>query len=246
MLKIAVCDDETDALEEVYALVEKYCKDRTELDASVQKFCDSSQLLESIETHGRFDIYILDIVMPDLDGIQLGTEIRKKDNESKIILLTSSSEYGVDSYSISANNYILKPYTEETLFSALDQAAESMSAEKTRRYLMHVPGGVYAIPYGRLLYLEYYKHRLIAHTADGEKIESIVLRESFTNLTAPLMEDGRFVQISSAYVINMQYIRRFTSRYFELSNGKNLPLSRIYANARSTYLDYAFGKGFRL
>ncbi len=65
----------------------------------------------------------LDIIMPELNGIQLGMEIRKKDNDSIIIFLTSSAEYGVDSYSISAKDYILKPYTEEALFSALDKSS---------------------------------------------------------------------------------------------------------------------------
>lgn len=106
----------------------------------LQKFQHYSDLLDAIETHGRYDIYILDIIMPELNGIQLGMEIRKKDNDSIIIFLTSSAEYGVDSYSISAKDYILKPYTEEALFSALDKAVASMSIEKTRRYLMHVPG----------------------------------------------------------------------------------------------------------
>lgn len=243
MLKIAICDDEASELAETYASIEKYSNKRMELDVAAQKFQHYSDLLDAIETHGRYDIYILDIIMPELNGIQLGMEIRKKDNDSIIIFLTSSAEYGVDSYSISAKDYILKPYTEEALFSALDKAVASMSIEKTRRYLMHVPGGVYAIPYGRLLYMEYYKHRLIAHTVDGEKIESIVLREPFTNLVSPLIEEGRFVQVSASYIINMQYVRRFTSRFFELSNGKTLPLSRIYANARSTYLDYIFEKG---
>ena len=242
MLKIAVCDDEASELEAAYASVKKYRSKRTELDISVQKFQHYSDLLDSIETRGRFDIYILDIIMPECNGIELGTEIRKKDNGSIIIFLTFSPEYGVDSYSISAKDYILKPYTEEALFSALDKAVDSMSMEKARRYLMSVPGGVYAIPYGRLLYMEYYKHRLVAHTIDGEKIESIVLREAFTNLVSPLTEEGRFVQISASYIINMQYVRRFTSRFFELANGEALPLSRIYANARSIYLDYIFEK----
>lgn len=243
MLKIAICDDEAGELEEAYASIKKYCSNRTELDIAARKFQHYSDLLDSIETHGRYDIYILDIIMPELNGIKLGMEIRKKDNDSIIIFLTSSAEYGVDSYSVSAKDYILKPYTEEALFSALDKAVDSMSIEKTRRYLMNVSGGVYAIPYGRLLCMEYYKHRLIAHTVDGEKIESIVLREPFTNLVSPLIEEGRFVQVSASYIINMQYVRRFTSRFFELSNGKTLPLSRLYTNARSIYLDYIFEKG---
>lgn len=211
----------------------------------MQKFRNGFSLLDSIVTQGRYEIYILDIIMPDINGIELGAEIRKKDNDSKIILLTSSSDYGVDSYSISAKDYILKPYTEKALFSALDKVIDSMSTEQAKRYLMKISeGGIYAIPYGRLLYLEYYKHRLTAHTIDGERIESIVLRDSFAKLISPLIEDGRFVQVSSSYIINMQYVRRFTSKYFELSNGETLPLSRIYTNARSIYLDYALEKGF--
>ena len=192
MLKIAICDDEANELEQTHASIKKYCKARTEFDISAQKFQCCSDLL--------------------------------------------------DSYSLSAKDYILKPYTEDSLFSALDKAVDSMSAEKARRYLLHVPGGVYAIPYGRLLYMEYYKHRLIAYTIDGEKVESIVLRKPFTNLISPLIEEGRFVQVSASYIINMQYVRRFTSRCFELSNGCTVPLSRTYANARSTYLDYIFEK----
>lgn len=113
MLKIAICDDEASELAETYASIEKYSNKRMELDVAAQKFQHYSDLLDAIETHGRYDIYILDIIMPELNGIQLGMEIRKKDNDSIIIFLTSSAEYGVDSYSISAKDYILKPYTEE-------------------------------------------------------------------------------------------------------------------------------------
>lgn len=246
MLKIAICDDDAGELEENYAIVKRYCEDRTELDVVAQKFQHGSDLLDAIVTHGKYDIYILDIIMPDLSGIELGAQIRKKDNDSKIILLTSSSEYGVDSYSISAKDYLLKPCTEKALFSALDKVVDSMVTGKARRYLMNVPGGVYAIPYGRLLYLEYYKHRITAHTNDGERIESIVLRPSFANLISPLIEDGRFVRISASHIINMQYVHRVTSQYFELSNGETLPLSRAYSNARSIYFDYVFEKGIGL
>lgn len=246
MLKIAICDDEADVLDTAYAMVKKYCAERIELDATVHKFRHGFRLLDAIAAHGRYDIYILDIIMPDMNGIELGAEIRKKDNDCRIILLTSSSEYGVDSYSIAAKDYVLKPYTEKSLFSALDKVVDSMSDEKAKRFLMKIPGGVYSLPYGKLLYLEYYKHRLIAHTIDGEEIESTVLREPFVQLASPLIEDERFIRISASYVINMQHVRRLTSQYFELSNGETLSISRLYANARSAYLDYMFEKGSSL
>ena len=42
------------------------------LNVVTQKFQYGSDWLFSIETHGRFDIYILDIIMPDLNVIELG------------------------------------------------------------------------------------------------------------------------------------------------------------------------------
>lgn len=238
MIRIAICDDDAKELEEAYLLVQKYCMSHTEQDISVQKFDIPARLMESIEEHGRYDIYILDIVMPEMNGIELGAEIREKDNECKIILLTISTEYGVDSYSIAANDYILKPVREKLLYSSIDKALYSLTRENAKRYLINIPGGMYAIPYGRLLYIEYYKHRLIARTVDGEMIESNVLRQSFTNLISELLEDGRFVRISSAHIVNMQYIRKVSARNFELSNGEILAVSRRYSEARNRYLDY--------
>lgn len=242
MLKIAVCDDNLSELDRAYNFIKKYFNDRSELDGYVKKFESALDLLDQIEAHGNFDIYFLDILMPEMSGIDLGTEIRKKDNDSKIIILTSSNEYGIDSYKITANDYLLKPCREKDIYLALDKVVYSMNRELSRRFIVNIQGGVHSVPYSKLLYLEYYKHKLVVYTVSGEKIESVTLRESFASLIAPLLEDKRFMQISASYLINMQYVNKFTSHSFELSNGKILPLSRKYADARSAYLDYIFEK----
>lgn len=244
MLQIAICDDEVTELAHTYALAEAYREKHPELDIAVRKFQSGYDLLEAVEARGRFDVYLLDILMPVVNGIEIGVTIRQKDSAAILIYLTSSSDYAVESYMVEAQGYLLKPFSEQQLFSALDKATTHMDAEDKRRLVLQTPGGgVETIPYCRLLYVEYAQHRLIAHRLDVQRTESVYQRESFEQLAAPLMADGRFVKISAAHIVNMQHVSGVTSRQFKLVNGETLPLSRVYAGARQTYMDYLLERG---
>ena len=65
------------------------------------------EFLEAFEEH--YDIYLLDVVMPGLNGIELAKEIRSSDKAADIIFLTSSPEFAVESYTVKASNYLVKP-----------------------------------------------------------------------------------------------------------------------------------------
>lgn len=77
-------------------------------------------LLAETEKGTRFDVILLDVLMPGETGIDAATEIRKFDRNVKIIFLTSSSEYAVQSYSVEAFYYQLKPICKEAFFSLMD------------------------------------------------------------------------------------------------------------------------------
>lgn len=244
MIQIAICDDEVKELEYTYALAETYRNTHPEQDIAVRRFQSGYDLLEAVNARGRFDIYLLDILMPVVNGIEIGAAIRLKDSAAMLIYLTSSPDYAVDSYAVEAQGYLLKPFSENQLFSLLDRALVHIDAEDRRRLVIHGPGGsVKAVPYCRLLYVEYAQHRLIAHAVDGKKVESVSQRESFEQLAAPLLADSRFVKISASHILNMQHVSGITSRQFQLANGEQLPLSRVYAGARQIYLDYMLERG---
>lgn len=244
MLQIAICDDEIRELEHTFVLAEKYQKEHPELDISLRKFQSSYDLLEAIDARGRFDVYLLDILMPDINGIQIGAAIRQKDSAAVLIYLTSSPDYAVDSYQVEAQGYLLKPFEENALFAALDKAAARLDAEDLKRMVIQRPGsGAGAIPFCKVLYVEYYQHRLVIHRTDGSSLESILYREPFEALAAPLLADGRFVRISASHIVNMQHVFGATSRQFEMVNGEPLKLSRKYLDARQTYMEYLLERG---
>ncbi len=241
-MRVAICDDNLYELESTCSLLKKYQDTKFGLDIKIEKFQDGNKLLESIDKTGGYDIYILDIVMPEMTGIELGEKINLKDSAPNIILLTTSPDFGVDSYTISAKNYLLKPCTEERFFAAMNKLIGNFTPEKQKCFIVNIAGGVYAANYNDIVFIEYYKHKIIEHLSNGEIIESITQRRPFSTLTEDLIKDGRFIQVSASHVVNMQYIKKFTSRYIEMMSGEQITLSRLYANTRSTYMDYMFDK----
>ena len=68
----------------------------------------------------NYDVLLLDIIMPGLNGIGAAREIRENDRSIPIIFLTSSPEFAVESYRVRAFDYLLKPVNGEELFRSLD------------------------------------------------------------------------------------------------------------------------------
>lgn len=119
MLKIAFCDDDLEILKELGILLDKYKKERDE-DLTCTVFQSPLELLAAIEKGFSFDILFLDILMPGENGIETAKEIRQYDNNMKIIFLTSSPEFAVQSYTVGAYFYQLKPVWEESFFQLMD------------------------------------------------------------------------------------------------------------------------------
>lgn len=243
-MQIAICDDQRNELEHTYSMVQAYRSLHPELNISLHKFMSGFELLESICKQNHFDIYLLDILMPETNGIEMGAAIRKNDNTTAIIYLTSSPDYALQSYQVDAGGYLLKPFGEEDLFATLDKVFAKLDAEEQKCLVLKTSrDSIESIPYSHLIYLEYYQHRLIAHTITDKKIESIYYRKSFQELTKSLT-DSRFVKVNAANIVNMQHIRNINSREVRLSNEESLVISRQYTTiAKKTFMDYLLERG---
>ena len=98
MLRIAVCDDEEQYVQQTANFVQDSLRRHPALSGQVHTFQRGQELLCQVEEDGGFDLYLLDIIMPGLNGIQAGQQLRELGNGGEIIYLTTSSDYAVDSY----------------------------------------------------------------------------------------------------------------------------------------------------
>lgn len=238
MLQIAICDDEVEELKRISHLAAVYAETHPELNIACSQFHSPCDLLEVLEKNRHFNIYLLDILMPELDGLSVGKAIRTKDSSATIIYLSFSSDYAVESYRVRAQDYLLKPFTQMDLFATLDEAIKIIDAEDARRLPMRTQEGVQAIPFYQIAYVESYEHHFFCGLTDGQVIESKTQRVSFSRFIKPLLRDGRFIQTSVSYAVNMQHIRTITGEGCRMADGTTVPITRAYSDSRNAYLDY--------
>ena len=81
------------------------------------KLCKDGDLALKAIQNGKFDIYLLDVMMPKIDGFSLAKEIRNIDKQTPIIFITAKSlkEDKLKGYDLGADDYITKPFDEEEL-----------------------------------------------------------------------------------------------------------------------------------
>ena len=101
-MNIAVCDDESQQLQQAVELMQAYLHSHPALSGQIHPFESGQELLSKVENSGGFDLYILDIIMPELNGIQTGIRLRELGAGGEIIYLTTSTDYAVDSYTVQA------------------------------------------------------------------------------------------------------------------------------------------------
>ena len=114
MLKVLCVDDEKLMLQHLVSL----CRNIPEI-AAVTGFGKSSEGLAWIESH-PCDMILLEISMPEMDGITMARKIRDIRPDTDIVFVTAHSEYAIDTWSIHPSGFIVKPVTQKTLQEEVD------------------------------------------------------------------------------------------------------------------------------
>ena len=229
-MKIAVCDDSLNELELIRNFLDIYKSDS--IQTFTVKYFESSVELASTLRFEKFDIYILDIIMTVMDGLALAKEIRTFDKAAPIIFLTASPEFAVDSYTVKAFNYLLKPVVKERLYSTLDDIIETFHQESTDNIIIKNSTGIHKIHTSDIIYAEALNRKVIIYLKNGEQITSTDVFSSICDtLTAHLPH--------RSFIVNMNYIKTINTTEICLINNKSIPLAqRRVSEIKKQYLTF--------
>ena len=237
MLKIAVCDDSRELLEKVEKDLHEYENVRN-TPVTVHTYTNAVDLLDGLKKTD-YDILILDIIMPGFTGMQAAHEIRKFNEEIKIIFLTASREFAIESYSVGAYYYLLKPVLKEKLFSVLDKVVSEITS-KQESCVIYTHMGIVNIPFAKIECLEVYNKHLVFHLSDGSTKET---RGALTDYENVFLERKEFLKIHRSYILNMDYIHSIEAGEIATYSGKRFPVSRLLAkDIKEHYMNYMFTK----
>ena len=228
MLKIAVCDDELRHLDKINELLRAYLQARPSLSGKVFQFESGASMLNYINDNECFDLYILDILMPEIDGIQTGRRLRDLGCGGEIIFLTASNEFASESYEVRAFFYLLKPVDKTRLFSVLDRAIEKLNQRRTEAIMVGTPDGPRRILLESIRYVERASRVMRYHCTDGI-VDSSTIRIPFGKMAAPLLTDSRFYLGGVSYVLNFQHVAGVDGQTVLLDSGEAVTLPRTVA-----------------
>lgn len=239
MIKVVICDDDFTVLNEIGTLLDKY-RAGQEQEITCTAFHSPVELLTEIEKGLRPDILFLDVIMPGEDGISVAKEVRQYDSSVKIIFLTSSTDYAVESYTVQAYFYQIKPIREDSFFRLMDSAVADCETARKCSLILRCKSGITKIRLTKLEYCEIIGRTLLFHMADGTVLES---SGSLDELCEKLAGHHNFLRVHRSFLVNMEYIQNISYKAVMMENSAEIPMPHgKCSEIKRRYLEYAFSK----
>ena len=200
-------------------------------------FPNGFELISALEKGKRFDIYCLDIMMPGFTGIDAAKEIRTFDKTAPILFFTSSPEFALESYSVKAINYVLKPISKEKLFFTFDELLEQIKAkEEEDAVIVKSNEGIQKILISNLVFAEVIGRNVLYHLRSGKVVECT---EPFSAACDSLLKYGCFIKPHRSYLVNMQYVDTIENHQITLQTLSAVPVAQGKAKEiKQQYLNY--------
>lgn len=240
MIKIAICDDTNEELIKIKNYICDYITFNSKLTfASPDLYSSGIKLCEHIMQNNDYDIYILDILMPDINGIHLGKFLKKYNPQALIIYLTTSKDYLLEAFDLYAFQYQLKPVRKEKLFSILDNAIARLQKDARKSFLLKTSEGHTRIVLSNLIYVEFKNHFAYFHLLEKITFKSLYIRSSFDTFLSPILEDATFIHTHKSFVVNLYYVIKLLPQNLEMQDGSLIPISRSYTKeVKRNYMLY--------
>lgn len=215
--RFAVCDDRPEDARLVARLAAQWGL-RTASEVELETFPSAEAFLFRYQEQKDFDILLLDIEMPGMDGVELAKAVRRDNDAVQIVFITGYSDYIAQGYEVSALHYLMKPVDEEKFFQVLSRAVGRL-ARNEPFLILELPGETVRVPLPEIRYLDVQQNYVTVHAR-----EDYTLKRPLAELEAQL--DRRFYRIGRSCIVNLTCVRRVTRTEAELTTGERLPLPR--------------------
>lgn len=236
MLKIAICDDSPLFLKQACLAVRKWAQ-KSPFTVELYTYDNGDELIIANKTE-PFDIILLDILMPLLNGMETARELRQHDKSVKIIFLTSSPEFALESYDVKAYSYLLKPVNDEKLEDILNECVQTFATDP-KNLILKTSFGYQKIYYHEIEFAEAQNKKVLFRLRSGNTIESCDPFHFFEDMLT--LKDG-FFKCHRSYLVYLPNVDHFTATEITTKSGKHIPIARSYSK---TFKEAYFAQMFQ-
>ena len=247
MTRILICDDHFADLQSLAAIIDDYYKatsDSKELANlvcafSLAKFTDPKEVLAYIEDGNKVDIAILDIMMPQMNGMDLAAKMREMGFNGYLLFLSSSNDFAAQSYSVKAFSYILKPAREQQVFELLSDIEKKRSNSDRSGFILSHKGGTRLVTWLEFMYVEVKSHQLFFHLINGD---IITIYAALKDYSEKLLSQSHNIKPHKSFIVNLDYVRSCENSAIFIRDGTRISVPNDYKTVKEKWLERMFGE----
>ena len=238
LIEIALCDDIAEDIYVVKSFAERFASEHTEFPVHLSEFTSALELLRHHENNSGFDLYLLDVLMPEMSGIQLAQTLRSRGEHAEIVFLTTSRDYAVDAFSVFAGGYLLKPLCKENFDKTMLSSFQKLEQEKSTALTVKIKDGIRRVPLGQIVMIESFNHIREITISDGSVLEtSATLSELFEQLK----EHSNFYMPHRSYIANLDNSVGIVHYDLLMLGNRRIPISKNqFAMVQEVVQNYFF------
>lgn len=217
MVRIAIVEDEHPFMQTLERFCKRFGEERGE---QIEAVCYDNPLVFLQKYRGGVDIILMDIIMPQLNGMECAKRLRKRDDTVLLCFVTSMAQYAIQGYEVGAVDFIIKPVSYDEFSMKMSRILRILKKQASDTILISSRSELKKIDLRDLYYVEVYNHSLIYHTSAGDfeaygKLSSLESDQRFRN----------FLRVSPSYLVNCGMISSVQEDSLTV-NGAKLPISR--------------------
>ena len=234
-MRCAICDDQKFERNIIKSHIIRF-ENENNIECVIDEFDCAETLLKSMPNINAYDVVFMDIYMRELNGFEASKQIYNHGYPGCIIFTTNSRDFAIESYSVAAYGYIVKPCSYETFNQTMIRAKKHW--ENSRKQL--------TVKSDHIEFCFYYKDiQWIETLGKGCMIyvkgDTIPSSSSIGSLEDILCLEDNFFRVGKSYILNHEYIRNYDSEFIYLKNEQKIPIPiRNKAQIKKCINDYRF------
>lgn len=233
MFKVVICEDCENSRELIKKTLKKIQND-SKYTIRIIEFENGEELINNYPQN--IDIFMLDIEMGNLSGMDVAREIRKRDNNTQIIFTTGNPSYLQEGYEVRAYRYLIKPFSVDELKQHILACINDIKIKKSKNIVVQEKNNIYKIPIDEILYIEVYKKDITIHTQNNE----YQVKMSITNIEKELIQYN-FFRCHRSYLVNLKKVDSLKGNVIVIKNIE-IPVSRYRINEFKCRLAKSLGE----
>lgn len=226
-INTVILDDEPAIIAIVSSTVEQVFKSRA-VEIQIQSFTSAKTCWEWLGKN-RTDLLLLDINMPEIDGVKFGRKIRTelKEKSPDIIFVSSNEDRVFDTFELSAFGFVRKDSYLTDISRVLTRYIDTRLTEKNAPQVFEVKDGkgISVFDASDIVYVESFRNNQIVHIRGGD---NVTLRSTMTALEEKLCGGESFIRIHKSYIVNCEFVKNFGHGDVVLKSGDAVPVGRAY------------------